>query len=86
MSRAAAEAEKQGKLTRINLQIADVQNSIRRKQQELGEAALKLARDGQLSDPSVDPIVEVIGEQEKHVAELQEQLAQVQAGEAAPPQ
>jgi Zn finger protein HypA/HybF involved in hydrogenase expression len=44
VSRAAAEAEKQTKVTRINLQIGEVQSAIRRKQQELGEAALKLVR------------------------------------------
>jgi hypothetical protein len=83
VSRAAAEAEKQAKITRLNFQVGEVQTAIRRKQQELGEAALQLARDGKLSDPAVDGIVEEIGGQETKLAELREQLAEVQG--ATPP-
>jgi len=57
VSRAAAEAEKQAKVTRLNFQMGEVQTAIRRKQQELGEAALQLARSGKLSEPTLDPLV-----------------------------
>lgn len=85
VSRAAAEAERQGKITRINLQIGEVQNVIRGKQRELGEAAVKLAQEGKLSDPTVDPIVQSIAEQEQRIAELRNELAAVQ-GSASPPE
>ena len=78
VSRAAAEAEKQTRITRINLQIGEVQGAIRKKQQELGEVALQLAHEDKLKDPTVDPIVEAIDEQEKKLADLREQLAEVQ--------
>ena len=42
--------------------------------------ALRLARDGKLSDPTVDPIVSAIDEQEARLAELRGQLAEVQRG------
>ena len=55
-----------------------------RKQQELGEAALQLARDGKLSEPTLDPLVASIEEQDKHLSELREQLVEVQGTTSQP--
>ena len=84
VSRAAAEAEKQARITRLNLQIGEAQNAVRHKEQELGAAALKLARAGKLSDPTIDPIVQSIEDQEKRLTELREQLAEMQSGGSQP--
>jgi hypothetical protein len=75
---AAGEAEKQARIARLNLQIGEVEGAIRRKHQELGEAALELARQGKLSDPAVASVVSAITEQEASLAELREQLAEGQ--------
>jgi hypothetical protein len=83
VSRAAAEAEKQAKVTRLNFQVGEVQTTLRRKQQELGEVALQLARDGKLSDPAVDALVASIDEQEARMAELRAQVTEIQG--AVPP-
>ena len=83
MTRAAAEAEKQTRIARLNMQMHEVEGAIRRHQQELGEAALKLIRDGKLSDPSLDGAVKSIGEEETRLAELKDQLAEAQS--SAPP-
>jgi uncharacterized protein with GYD domain len=83
MSRAAAEAEKQARIARLNMQLHDVEGTIRQQHQTLGEAALQLVRDGKLSDPALDSAVKSIDEQETRLAELKEQLAEAQ--NSAPP-
>jgi hypothetical protein len=83
VSRAAAEAEKQARITRINLQIGEVQGAIKRKHEELGDVALELARAGKLEDPRVGPIVEAIGTEEARLAQFREQLAEAQGSGAA---
>jgi hypothetical protein len=84
VTRAAAEAERQARITRLNLQIGDAQSILRSKQLELGQAALELARDHKLSDPGIDPLVEAIGDQEARLTELRDQLAEM-AGTAPHP-
>jgi hypothetical protein len=85
VSRAAAEAEKQARTARINMQIGDVESTIREKMQLLGQTAFELIRAGQLAEPSLDSIVQEIGQQETRLAELRSELAEVQAAPAPTP-
>jgi hypothetical protein len=77
VTRAAAEAEKQARITRLNLQLGEAQRVLRNKQLELAHVALELARDQKLSDPAMDPIIEAITEQETRLADLRDQLAEL---------
>jgi hypothetical protein len=84
VGRAAAEAEKQARLTRLNLQVGEAEGSLRKKKQDLGDVALKLCRDGKLAHPDLESLLPSIAEDEKRIAELQEQVAQLQAPTTQP--
>jgi hypothetical protein len=77
VSRAATEAEKQARVTQLNFQVGEVETRIRRRKGELGEAALKLCREGRITDPDLAVIVEGISDEDAKLAELREQIAQV---------
>jgi hypothetical protein len=83
VSRAASEAEKQAKLTQLNFQVGEVETRIRRRKGELGDVALKLCREGRITDPDLVVIVQAISEEEARSAELREQMEQVR-GSSAP--
>ena len=83
VGRAAAEAEKQARIARINMQIGDAESTIRQKKNELGDVAFGLIRDGKLAEPSFETIVAAIDEQEAKITELRGVLAEVQAAPGA---
>jgi len=84
VGRAAAEAEKQARTARINMQINDAESTIRQKKKDLGETAFELIRAGKLAEPALDSIVLEIGQQESRLAELRGELAEVQAAPGTP--
>lgn len=84
VSRAAEEAEKQARTARISMQIGDVESSIRQKKKDLGDTAFDLIRAGKLAEPSLDSIVQEIGQQEARLADLHSELAETQPAPPGP--
>lgn len=84
---AAAEAEKQARIARLGLQINEVDSNVRQKTKDLGDAALKLIREGglKLNEPELDAVVAEITQLEARLSELRAEQAEIQAGPPAAP-
>ncbi len=85
VGRAAAEAEKQARIARLNMQIGDAESGLKQLKADLGGAALELVRADKLNEPSLTTFVEQIGAQEKKISDLRAELAEIQTGPTTPP-
>ena len=74
-SKAATEAGKQTTIARLNYQMGEVKTELGRKTRELGDAALALCRQGELTQPSLTSIYGEITALEARIAELETQIA-----------
>lgn len=77
VNRAAAEAEKQGNIVKLNLEISGAKGEISKKVTELGTLALQLHRQGELTHAGATSIVEEIDRLEARVADLEKQIAEL---------
>lgn len=82
LNRAAAEAEKQANIAKLNLDKNGVKGEIGKKLSALGEVTLKLAREGVITHESISPVVAEIAQLEAKIAELDEKIARASAAPA----
>ena len=78
-SRAAAEAQKQATVTKLGVEVNQTKGKIKDKLAEMGQATLQLYRDGVVNHASIEPFVVEIDNLERHVKDLESQIAEAKA-------
>lgn len=84
VSNAAVEAERQATLARLNLELVRARNAVSKKQEELGTAVLGLVRQGELTHPSFEPLLQAISAAEQHVSQIEAQIAETRGPSGTP--
>jgi hypothetical protein len=70
-------------LLMLRLEANSVRGDIRRKTRELGELALRLYRDGELTHPSLGPVVQDLTELERKASDVEQRISELRAAAAA---
>ena len=82
-SRAAAEAEKQATVAKLNVEVSQANSKIKDKLADMGKTALQLYRDGVIDHAELEPFVVEIDNLERHVRDVESQIAESNAEPAA---
>lgn len=77
--RAAAEAEKQATITKLAVEVSQTKGKMKDKLEEMGKTSLDLYRAGTIDHPSLEGCVVEIDALERHVKDLEDQIAKVKA-------
>ncbi|HEX5414729.1 MAG TPA: hypothetical protein VFZ25_03625 [Chloroflexota bacterium] len=81
-SRVGAEAEKQATVAKLNVEINQTHGRIKDKLADMGQAALQLYRNGTIDHADLEPFAVEIDNLERHVKELETQIAEARAAQA----
>jgi|SwirhisoilCB1_FD_contig_31_17637938_length_537_multi_5_in_0_out_0_2 hypothetical protein len=82
-SRAAAEAEKQATVAKLNVEVSQTNAKIKDKLADMGKTALQLYRDGAIDHAELEPFVVEVDNLERHVKDLENQIDEAKAAQVA---
>jgi hypothetical protein len=82
-SRAAAEAEKQATVAKLNVEVNQTNGKIKDKLADVGKMALQLYRNGAIDHAELEPFVVEVDNLERHVKELENQIAEAKSATVA---
>lgn len=82
-SKAAAEAEKQATIAKLNVEVNQTNGKIKDKLADMGKSALQLYRDGAIDHADLEPFVVEIDNLERHLKEVESQISEAKAAPVA---
>ena len=78
-NRAAAEAERQATIAKLGLEVNQIKGKIKDQLEGMGKTSLDLYRAGTIDHGSLEPFVVEIDKLERHVNEVEDQIASIKA-------